>query len=389
MEIKSKEQIANMDIEAKRAYLAELEQYREQLMATKNLREQGSGLKRAAETMMKYNPTAAFDLMDKSAQTEIDRKRVEQLGMNKSRVVQLEQLWKDATRSLRQARIDRDQPSIKKYEGQIKALEEQLATLAPDTWGNNKKPFDDDVDGNVSKAVAEGNLLVDSAKDIDKDGKIDDVAKLDKDIAALVTKYNISEADIQEVKTYLQAKKDEIEGIQSGKLEKSEEGRRIANENRARVNDWRSKNKNIIDRLETVAMLGSSFGNLTDKTNQLNVKKIRLRMASNESVNDSDIINATDFNTLQQVARKFNIPISALTEEGAKQDVNAIKAIYIDLERMLKAAAGDDAVFTKEVNNMLNKYKVPSFSTAKDTTGGLKLNKPSKLPAGVTYEVIK
>ena len=389
MEIKSKEQIAKMNIDEKRAYLAELEQYREQLMATKSLREQGSGLKRAAETMMKYNPTGAFDLMDKSAQTEIDRKRVEQLGMNKSRVVQLEQLWKDATRSLRQARIDRDQPSIKKYEGQIKALEEQLATLAPDTWGNNKKQFDDDVDGNVSKAVAEGNLLVDSAKDIDKDGKIDDVAKLDKDIAALVTKYNISEADIQEVKTYLQAKKDEIEGIQSGKLEKSEEGRRIANENRARVNDWRSKNKNIIDRLETVAMLGSSFGNLTDKTNQLNVKKIRLRMASNESVNDSDIINATDFNTLQQVARKFNIPISALTEEGAKQDVNAIKAIYIDLERMLKAAAGDDAVFTKEVNNMLNKYKVPSFSTAKDTTGGLKLNKPSKLPAGVTYEVVK
>ena len=83
MEIKSKEQIANMDIEAKRAYLAELEQYREQLVATKSLREQGSGLKRAAETMMKYNPTGAFDLMDKSAQTDIKRDQLlRNKGMN-------------------------------------------------------------------------------------------------------------------------------------------------------------------------------------------------------------------------------------------------------------------------------------------------------------------
>lgn len=87
MELKTKEQIANMDIDEKRTYLTELEQYREQLMATKNLREQSSGLKRAAETMMKYNPTGAFDLMDKSAQTDIKRDQLlRNKGMNPEEV---------------------------------------------------------------------------------------------------------------------------------------------------------------------------------------------------------------------------------------------------------------------------------------------------------------
>lgn len=375
MELKSKEEIQAMTLDEKRLYLGELKQYKAQLEASKDLRMQGAGLKRAAEVMMKNDPTGAFNLMDKAAQTEIDRKRVEQLGMNKTRVAQLEQLWKDATRSLRQARIDRDQPSIKKYEEQIESLESQLAQLAPDTWGVGAPKNKDTDNDAVEKAVSEGNLLVDGAKDSNNDGKIDNVATLEKNIAELVTKYNISEADIQEVYTYLQAKKDEIAGIRAGQLEKSEESRRISSENRTKINDWRAKNKNIIDRLETVAMLGSSFNNLNDKTNQLNVKKIRLRMASNESVNDSDIVNATDFNALQQAANKLGLATSALTVEGAQQDVNAIKEIYITLERMLKDAAGNDKVFINEVNNMLRKYKVPSFN--KNTTGGLRTNPTS------------
>ena len=211
MEIKSKKQIANMDIGAKRAYLAELEQYREQLVATKSLREQGSGLKRAAETMMKYNPTGAFDLMDKSAQTEIERKRVEQLGMNKSRVVQLEQLWKDADRSLRQAKVDRDQPSITKYTELKNSLESQLRQLAPDTWGANPSvddpKKDPDEKGDVEKAVTEGKTIVEGAKDVaPRNGVIDDYDKRKLAIQGLVKKYNISDPDIKEVYDYLESK---------------------------------------------------------------------------------------------------------------------------------------------------------------------------------------
>lgn len=81
MELKSKEEIKVMTLDEKRLYLGELKQYKAQLEASKGLREQGAGLKRASETMMKYNPTGAFDLMDKAAQTEIDRQKVEQAGM--------------------------------------------------------------------------------------------------------------------------------------------------------------------------------------------------------------------------------------------------------------------------------------------------------------------
>jgi hypothetical protein len=116
MELKSKEEIASMTLGEKKVYLEELKQYRDQLVASKGLREQAAGLKRASETMMKYNPTGAFDLMDKAAQTEIDRQRVMLQGQNKTRKAQLEQLWKDNTRALTQARKDQESPDvIKKY----------------------------------------------------------------------------------------------------------------------------------------------------------------------------------------------------------------------------------------------------------------------------------
>lgn len=80
MELKSKEEIQAMTIDEKKLYLGELKQYKAQLEASKGLRQQGAGLKRAAEVMMVNDPTGAFNLMDKAAQTDIDRMRVEQAG---------------------------------------------------------------------------------------------------------------------------------------------------------------------------------------------------------------------------------------------------------------------------------------------------------------------
>ena len=211
MELKSKEELSKMSLADKKSYLIELEGQLNLLESGETLRKQSGGFQAAAEAMMPYDPTGAFNLMNKKAQTDIDRQRVMQQGQNKSRVIQLEQLWKDATRSLRQARIDRDQPSIAKYEAQIASLETQLSSLSPDTWGESA-PKEVVVNGNVDKAISEGKDLIESAKDVKpRDGVIDDYAKIELNIKELVKKYNISDSDMQEVYGYLKSKADQIE----------------------------------------------------------------------------------------------------------------------------------------------------------------------------------
>lgn len=353
-----------MTLDEKKARLQELKMELARLESGEKLRSQGAGLQAAAESMMVNDPMSAFDLMDKAAQTDIDRDKVMLMGQTKSRITQLEQLWKDATRALRQARVDRDQPSIKKYEEQVASLESQLATMAPDTWGTHPQNKTTE-DGNIKLAVAEGNAYIDQAKDVNRDGKIDNVAKLEKDIATLVTKYNISEADIQEVHTYLQAKKDEIAGLKEGALVNSDEARRQASELDRRIDTkYPDIRKSITTANALLRIIPEGDRGLGSARNEA-VKKLS-RMASDEA------LTASDFG---QALGRSGI-LSTLTE-WTKTNVNVTDAEWSDLKTRLNSAIdGVRSRRTQAVRDFSGADKaleqVNTPSNNKNTRGGLK-----------------
>lgn len=76
MELKTKDEIARMSLDEKKAYLQELKQQRAILASGEILRRQSGGLQAAAETMMKYDPTGAFNVLDKKTKTDIDRQEL-------------------------------------------------------------------------------------------------------------------------------------------------------------------------------------------------------------------------------------------------------------------------------------------------------------------------
>lgn len=76
MDIKTKDQLAQMSLDDKKAYLVKLKQQRDLIASGETLRKQSGGFREAAEAMMPYDPAGAFNLMDKQAKTDIDRQEL-------------------------------------------------------------------------------------------------------------------------------------------------------------------------------------------------------------------------------------------------------------------------------------------------------------------------
>jgi hypothetical protein len=66
------------------------------------------------------------------------RRQKPQEDATKSRIREVEQLWKDATRAKTQAQFNQNETEVARQDGFIKQLEAELAAMAPDTWGRWK-----------------------------------------------------------------------------------------------------------------------------------------------------------------------------------------------------------------------------------------------------------
>lgn len=389
MELKSKEEIKAMTLDEKRLYLGELKQYKAQLEASKGLREQGAGLKRASETMMKYDPTGAFDLMDKAAQTEIDRKRVEQQGLNKTRKAQLEQLWKDNTRALTQARKDQESPEvIKKYEDNIAAIETQLKEIDPDTWGAS---VGGGTKENVEKAVAEGKELVKKAVDVTDingvkgaDGIIDNIALLESTISDLRTKYGISSSDLSPVLSYLESRKDEISKGYESKGKKEDKAFEQAMKKRSEAGaSWSIQLERAKQAYNDLKANPSDFSYRNEALDVLLRNETGAAIAKQETMNRlATLLPPSESLNMQESVGGVTGFLASRFQADETFTANLVKNYLgkVDINRVLKQ-------LNLKAGGKASSGKAPS---GKNTEGGLKLQqKPTKLPAGVTYKVIK
>ena len=189
-------------------------------------------------------------------------------------------------------------------------------------------------------------------------------AHIDDIIQAAKTKYDADVAAGKIAKEDLQTAKGDIE---------------------KKLSTFKTDNTAKIAQVKAVSLLRNSFSDLNNRTNQLNVKKIRLRMASNEAVNNADIIQSNDFNALQQAASKLGLEISPLTEAGAQEDVNFIKNTYSTILSDLDNVASDDKDIAKFVNDLKKANPLPGVSSSKVVPTGKKsvpFVKGTKYPEG-------
>lgn len=401
MEIKSKEQIANMDIDEKRTYLTELEQYREQLVATKNLREQSSGLKRAAETMMKYNPTGAFDLMDKSAQTDIKRDQLlRNKGMNPEEVRR--QLRINADRESRMA-LDQgltkaEQSTYRKranvYLAESEKDDPSLQQAAIDVGmlirggtgggtGDKNPPITDTVD--TKKSVRED---IDSLRKIAYKGK-----ELDAALLAIKTKLNDASDLTQDEKDALYDEAIQASTKQNAPATDVQKAKKFIEEAVSTLDPKKLYNgiRAVIDQVEGLkTQLKSGVGTAALTINMAPLKQAMGSLSSSEyGLAGSDVAAAFSNvpfvgQTIATVSanKKFNNKSEAVKAINAMiESANQIILRYHpDNMQELTGYEGSPATFKEAVKQIgalgpLRKLKPIALYNNRDTEDGLRTDK--------------
>lgn len=143
------------------------------------------------------------------ARMELMQAKMEAKANAGSSLEELQQLWKENQRGLLQARKDQDKSSTKMYEDNIARLLPILQEKAPSVWGNQKE---DDKKAPPSKetgesgeptpkqsALDEAYSQVDLLVDANKNGILDNLKTVDREIKAIRDKYGVSDSDMQDV----------------------------------------------------------------------------------------------------------------------------------------------------------------------------------------------
>lgn len=372
MELKSKEEIQGMNINAKKLYLEELKQYKAQLEASKGLREQGAGLKRASETMMKYNPTGAFDLMDKAAQTEIDRQKVEQAGMK-------DKYDPDTVRFKLASRLN----AITGLMAKMDANEPEYAGLVSES-AKIKKELEKD-NPSIQSVYASGEIepppnttgaTYESIQTLINGATKNTFEKVKSQVATDKGAAKLSAEQEKYIDELLEQKKKQLfpAGVVRPKTTTS---------------DWLNPIKSAIGDLA----MGSNVSRLNPSkaADKQIIWKVNQRSFTPESVNEGDLNLGSDW--FDKAVSKVVGTSRTISDSEAIDALNNLQNKYNTALNTLKSYS--DTKYTKYISEGTNKWITDAINQLKwynnrNTEGGLKLQqKTTKLPEGVTYEVIK
>lgn len=283
----------NMSLEEKRAYLVELKAERQRIASGEQLRKQSGGFQAAAEAMMPYDPTGAFNLMDKRAKTDIDRQEMLQKGIGDSKTKLLNEM-----RSLTYAISTTTDPAQKEL------LNTQLMAINKDyldKFGMGNK-VDTDTDPTAPDIWLNEyiNGISLPAYGVNADGSIERKAQLISDIktAAKMKGYTvlangkIIDERINDMDEDLSRKYDKKTGVESDKLDRRGKVIQLTQQqiDNAYTNldkkypGLREKGIDLVNSAITFVAAGDK-GDISARNNL--VKKIA-RMGSDEALSETD-----------------------------------------------------------------------------------------------------
>ena len=167
-----------------------------------------------------------------------DAAKLAQKAGQASSLEELQQLWKDNTRALTEAKRIQDPVGTKLYQDNLDRLLPLLQEKAPAVWGQKKggettAPGGETVDTEEfskrkASAKSEVATMLKSGVDADSDGNLDNFIALKAELDNIREKYNLSDADMAASNRLFDALVDQTSKVAKAKRDKLESDRAFA-----------------------------------------------------------------------------------------------------------------------------------------------------------------
>lgn len=363
----------NSTLEQKKAKLQELQAKLAQAKMDSEYKQQRGGLTRAAEAMMPYDPTGAFNLLDK--REALDVKRQQLAASTSGKKVLLDEIkamnWsvQNATNpSVKQQLSDNLEQLNKQYLSRYGVTPEQDMEKDPtswlsDYWSKIAIP---------SYGVNENGTIKNSSKlkgDIKQAAKVAGFSVLDKDIDAKIDGYNTDAKNSYSART----EKQQFE------LSQAKSGEEF---NQAKYENWL---KNTLPSLEKAAnelstlSQGFALAKAQGERSPIGGAYIAMKKSLGDALSNSDFSGIAGFGIGQGLISKFKSALgaAAMTEEQAKDILTTAIQGYNDMvdlynSNLASRTKGEPSEYVNKARKAygVQKLSLPSFSKNKDEAAG-------------------
>lgn len=246
--------------------------------------------KARSEELQSMERMASEELKSKA---DIEAQKLAAKEQSASSLDELQQLWKDNTRGLTEAKRSQDSAAVAMYQGNLDRLQPLLQSKAPEVWGQpgSTKQVDttsDDFKIRKDAARSEGfSELSRYAIDKDKNGVVDSPERWVQAFSSIRDKYGVSDADMADVSRAWDAAVKRIEDAHRERMERED------------VQYSRSRQKSqdelsLADKKAAVGALLLAYNNLqtnpTDKTYKSSALTSILRRESGAAIGASEFM---------------------------------------------------------------------------------------------------
>lgn len=246
--------------------------------------------KARGEELQSRERMASEELKSKA---DIEAQKLAAKEQSASSLDELQQLWKDNTRGLTEAKRSQDSAAVAMYQGNLDRLQPLLQSKAPEVWGQpgSTKQVDtnsDDFKNRKDAARSEGfSELSRYAMDKDKNGVVDSPERWVQAFSSIRDKYGVSDADMADVSRAWDAAVNRIEDAHRERMARED------------VQYSRSRQKSqdelsLADKKAAVGALLLAYNNLqtnpTDKTYKSSALTSILRRESGAAIGASEFM---------------------------------------------------------------------------------------------------
>lgn len=358
----------NMPLAEKKAYLAELKSKLALLENGETLRKQSGGLQAAAEAMMPYDPTSAFNLMDKKAKTDIDRQEL-----------MLKATGDTKTKLLNEMKALTYAIQASKDPAQTELLSKQLTAINAQYLDKFGAGEGDGEVGNPDTWLSDYiNKIALGSYGFNADGGITNLSKLKSDIKAAARSAGLNAfANGDKIDKKVDELNNDLIRTESAKIEKVSKDLDITGKRQTltqQQKDYIYKNidakyvalreKDIPQAIKVANIIRSADdGSLSSRNNAV---KALSRFGSDEALSESDFGRALGRSISGQILSGLlskvnaNLPITEAEWKQVRSDiVTAVNALRIRRQQALNefTPAGFKGELLEPVPNLSTEYK--------------------------------
>lgn len=187
--------------------------------------ESGENRKARGEEIQARERMASAEL---KSEADIEAQKLAAKEQSASSLDELQQLWKDNTRGLTEAKRSQDSAAVAMYQGNLDRLQPLLQSKAPEVWGppgavSQPDASSEDFRARKNAARSEGFAEISQyATDKDKNGVVDSPKGWVQAFSTIRDKYGVSDADMADVTRAWEAAVKNLEDAHRARMDREE-----------------------------------------------------------------------------------------------------------------------------------------------------------------------